>query len=206
MKVYRLSNDESLGRRVHPWTIADNNPSYQYYDFKDNPELIRTVLEDFISWNKWPAIETFYQVIEWINSNDSVLESNDCAFNGPGQNTDNGFPKLLQCSGRMMILYRNLLMNTSKSRIKRLEAAAHFYFDKIDPGFEWGVLGTAILDVQYISLPVPEYKQNGAQLGVMFWAWGDTDNECMTNCSRVFRNLHEGLKGISMELKESGKS
>ena len=206
MKVYSLSDDKSLGSRVHPWTIADNNPLYHYYNFRENPQLIRTVLEDFIPWNKWPAIETFYQIIEWINSIDSVLESNDCAFNGPSQNTDCDFRKVLQCSGRLMILYRNSLMNTSKEHIKWLEGTAQYYFDKIDSKFEYGVIGTAIMNVQYINLPVPENKQCGGQLGVMFWAWGDTDNECMSNCSRLFRNLYKGLIGISNDLKESGNS
>ena len=203
MKIYKHQNDEYRDRRVHPWDIAESNPLHRFYNFKENPNLIRTVLEDFIPWNKWPAVEKFYEIIEWINSKDSVYESNDCAISGPKQNTDNKFPKTLQCSGRLMILYRNLLLNTSVDNMHWLEGATHHYFNKIDTEFEWGVIGTSILNVQYIELPLPEEKQYGTQLSIMFWAWGDTDNECMSNLFRVFKNMHDALEGISNEIKES---
>src|SRR3972149_1136363 len=188
MKVYRHPSEYREGR-MHPWGISEHNPLHRYCDFKKNPELIRTSLEDLIPWSKWPAIEKFFEMIEWLNSEYSVFETNDCAFVGPKINIDNKFAKSHQCSGRLMILYRDLNFNISKGHIDWLEGAVHHYFMQTDPEFEWGVVGTSLLNTRYVELPLPEENQYGTELSIEFWAWGDGEGECMSNCLRLFKNM-----------------
>jgi len=61
-------------------------------DFKKNPELILHSLEDLTPYKKWAFAETFYSLIEWINSPKSLLESNDCSFNAVEDNDDDHYP------------------------------------------------------------------------------------------------------------------
>ncbi|HEX6765809.1 MAG TPA: hypothetical protein VF103_10040, partial [Polyangiaceae bacterium] len=96
----------SLARRSHPWTDAEGNPDCRYYDLTAQPERIRTSLEDLQSFQQYPAVETFYTLLERLNHPKSSLESNDCAFDGPGENEDTSVQKAMQCSGRLMVLFR----------------------------------------------------------------------------------------------------
>jgi hypothetical protein len=64
-------------------------------------------------WATYPATETFYRLLEWLNGSESVLESNDSAFSGATATTSTQPSKRLQCSGRLILLYRNVILNTS---------------------------------------------------------------------------------------------
>jgi hypothetical protein len=64
MRVYEHSDADSLKPRSHPWIDAESNPAYRYYDFKTQPALIRSSLEDLQQWEAYPAIETFYRLLE----------------------------------------------------------------------------------------------------------------------------------------------
>ncbi|NOS82266.1 MAG: hypothetical protein HOP32_11870, partial [Nitrospira sp.] len=77
MKVYEHSDPDSLKLRSHPWIDAESDPTNRYYDFKIHPELIRLSLEDMQKWSAYPATETFYRLLEWLNGPDSIFESND---------------------------------------------------------------------------------------------------------------------------------
>jgi hypothetical protein len=180
--------------RAHPWTDAASSPDSRYYDFKANPWLIRSSLEDYTPWNGSEAVETFYRLVEWINAAEGALESNDCEFTGPQSNSDPDFPKALQCSGRLMILFRELTSNLSYPRVERLEDALQRRLAELDPEFAWGVVGTTIMRTRYVSLPVPEAGQMGYQLMLSFWAWGDTIDETMAHLDRLFRNLSRALR------------
>src|SRR5512140_825467 len=148
MKTYDRSDAGSAVVREHPWTVASSGPSARYYDLKAAPARIRTGLEDFIPWAEWPAIETFYRLLEWLNGDRSLFESNDCAFEGPGPNRTSEFPKALEVTGRLMILFRELPLNLSRENIEWLTAALHRHLAEIDPTLAYGAIGVTVYPVR----------------------------------------------------------
>jgi hypothetical protein len=182
--------------RSHPWTDATSCADYRYVDLKAEPSRIRTSLEDFVPWSHYGAIDDFYALVEWVNGAGSRLESNDCAFTGPHANESPSFAKALQCSGRIMVLFSALTENLSRPAIVSLKNSLHRRLGGIDPSFAWGMIGTTILPVRYVTLAGPEERQLGHQLMISFWAWGAGEEELMTNLGRVVRNLSEGLRVV----------
>jgi len=187
MKVYEHSDPDSLRLRSHPWTDSTSDPSHRYRDFKSSPELIRSSLEDLRPWSAYPAIETFYRLLEWLNGAESIFESNDCAFSGAET----------ECSGRLMILYRDLAANTSPERIHRLTNAVAEAASRTDPAFEEGAIGATIVSTRFTTLPGPPELQRGQQLMLSFWTWGENELEVMTHLDRIFRNLTLVLHQLS---------
>ena len=179
--------------RSHPWTDAVASSLFRYRDLKADPSPIRTSLEDFVPWSHYPAIDEFYALLEWLNASTSTLESNDCAFTGPHANESPSFPKSLQCSGRVMVLYRALAENLARSRVESLKNALHRRLGGLDPELAWGMIGTTIVPVRYVTLPGRGDEQLGFQLMISFWAWGSSESELMANLARVVRNLSQGL-------------
>lgn len=199
MKSFENIDSETGDPRAHPWTTAESDPAYRYYDFRRHPQLIRTHLEDFTAWKSYAAITTFYDLLEWLNGPESVFESNDCAFEGPHLNTSPDFTKSLACTGRLMILYRNLSLNTAPDQIQRLSDAIHHALHHTDPGFAWGAIGTTTVPVHYRAIPGSQDVVAGQQLMLSFWAFGDSETETMTNLGRTFGNLSTVIRGVSAE-------
>ena len=179
--------------RSHPWTDARASEDYRYYDLKTDPSRIRTSLEDFVAWSHYPAIDAFYTLIEWLNGNESTLESNDCAFTGPHANDIPAFAQPLQCSGRIMVLHRALAENVARQPTESLKERLHHHLGALDPDLAWGMIGTTIVPVRYLALP--GNAQLGTQLMISFWAWGSSEKELMGNLARVVRNLSVALYG-----------
>ena len=202
MKVFTHSSGELSVPRSHPWSQSAYDPSHRYYDFKLHPELVRTSLEDFLPLSKWSAIERFYELVEWLNGPDSVLESNDCGTHGSKPNRSRNFAKPLECDARLMILFRDLPYNLYRENVEWLERATQRHLSSIDQTFEWGVVGTTVVPANYVTIPVPEEQQAGFQLVLTFWAWGDSDDEVMENLGRVFVNVRSALSGVCDEIKE----
>jgi hypothetical protein len=186
-----------LERRSHPWTDAEGDPASRYYDLTAEPARIRTSLEDLLAWQKYPAVEAFYALLERLNHPKSSLESNDCAFHGPDENEDPSVPKAVQCSGRLMVLFRSLAQNTNPTRIDALKNQLHLELSSADPSFQWGVIGTTVVPVRYLALPESRDQQLGSQLMISFWAWGDCEADTMLNLGRVFKNLALALRLIA---------
>jgi hypothetical protein len=180
--------------REHPWVGSAASADHRCIDLRAEPARIRTSLEDFVPWSHYAAIEDFYGLLERLNAKGSPLESNDCAFTGPHPNDVAAFAKELQCSGRVMVLFSALEKNLSRERVESFKDALHVRLQTIDAEFLWGIVGTAILPVRYVTLPLPADAQLGHQLMISFWAWGSTEVELMTNLGRVVKNLSEGLK------------
>jgi hypothetical protein len=184
----------SLERRSHPWTDAKGDPDCRYYDLTAQPAHIRTSLEDLLSWQHYPAVEAFYTLLERLNHPKSSLESNDCAFNGPGENEEPSVRKAMQCSGRLMVLFRSLARNTDPTRVDALKNQLHVDLAAADPSFQWGIIGTTVVPVRYLALPESGEQQLGSQLMISFWAWGDSEPDTMLNLGRVFKNLSQALR------------
>ncbi|MDH4186681.1 MAG: hypothetical protein OEV08_06770 [Nitrospira sp.] len=203
MKVYEHNDPDSLRPRSHPWVDGEFNPQHCYYDFRAHPELIRSSIEDMREWDSYPAIETFYQLLEWLNGPESVFESNDSAFNSPTAATRTQSSTPRHCSGRLMILYRNLALNTEPTQIHWLTNAAAHAARRTDPAFESGAIGATITSVRFITLPRHPALQQGQQLMLSFWAWGKDEPEVMANLNRTLKNMTQVLRGLSNEIRRS---
>ncbi|MCX5720517.1 MAG: hypothetical protein NT179_00610 [Nitrospirae bacterium] len=200
MKIYEHSDPQSLHPRSHPWTDSASDPTHRYYDFRTSPELIRSSIEDMQAWSTYPATETFYRLLEWLNGPTSAFESNDSAFSGAAANTSAQSSQRLQCSGRLMILYRDLALNTAPAQIGWLTNATAHALRQTDPTFESGAIGATIMSVRFTTLPGPTALQDGQQLMLSFWAWGEDEPEVMANLDRTFANMTAVLRRLSDEI------
>lgn len=187
--------------RSHPWTTASGDTSCRYHDFTTTPALIRTSLEDFLPWVRYPAIERFYLLLEWLNDGTaSLFESNDCEFTGPHSNEHPAMDKAQQCTGRVMVLFRALHRNTLAGEVEALSTLLHRELALLDPGFEYGIIGTTCVPTRYLKLLASGQPPLGEQLMLSFWAWGETELDTMTNLERLFRNLQLGLSRVAARL------
>ena len=192
MKTCAFDGMSSIEPRSHPWTDAVSDAAHRYYDLKATPARIRTSLEDFVPFAHHDAVDRFYALLEWLNGGDTTFESNDCAFNAPHANESTDVPATLECSGRVMVLYRDLALNVSRAEVERLENALHQALAAIEPDLALGIIGTTRVPVRYLALP--ETEQLGHQVMVSFWAWGNTDAEVMKNLARVITSLSTAFR------------
>ena len=204
MKTCEYAGDVFTEPRSHPWVDTAGSPECRYYDLTSAPEHIRTSLEDFRPWSHYQAIEDFYLLLTALNHPESTLESNDCAFTGPQINENSGFLKSLQCTGRVMVLFRKLKRNTLQGEIERLTYQLHCHLANLDPDFRWGVIGTTIVPVRYLALAESNGQQLGSQLMISFWAWGNSEAETMLNLERLLKNLSQALRHVSTLVATSG--
>jgi hypothetical protein len=201
MRTYDRAEPDPAEARSHPWTVATTDPGSRYHDLRAAPGLIRTALEDFAPWATWPAIEAFYRLLEWLNGAAASLESNDCAFQGPGPSPTPQVPKALEATGRLMILWRDLRLDLPREHTEWLKGALHARLAGVDPSLVHGAVGLALYPVRYTTLPPPAARQAGFQLMVSFWAWGDTTEEVMDNLERTFRGLEQALRAVDAAAK-----
>ncbi|RYZ04468.1 MAG: hypothetical protein EOO73_23740 [Myxococcales bacterium] len=198
MKTYEYDGAPFSEPRSHPWVGSASDPSARHYDFTASPELIRSALEDFVPFRRYAAVEDFYALLERVNHPKSSLESADCAFNAPGPNETRLVKAELECSGRLMLLYRDLVLNTRRDRLAWLKSAFHQQLARLDPKFALGMVGTTLVPVRYLALP--EESQAGQQLLLAFWAYGSTEDDVMQNVGRLFRNLTQAMRGVSARI------
>jgi hypothetical protein len=192
MEIYRaIELDATLGR-THPWTTSMHDVNCRYYDFKRNPELITTVLEGFVPWAGYCAIQIFYDMLRWINGPASELESNDCAFSGIEQNITPRFAEKKQVSGRLMLFYRMHHRNCSHNSVQRLMDFFESHLKEVATDLKLGVVGLAKAPTLFTAI-----NRLGQSLVLHFWGWGNTDDEVMENLSRVFAAMLEAAERTS---------
>ncbi|MEO6772729.1 MAG: hypothetical protein ABI467_06865 [Kofleriaceae bacterium] len=189
MKTCEYAGVPFATTRAHPWTDAISDSTFRYYDLKNEPARIRTSLEDFVPWQSYAGIDRFFGLLEALNGPRSKLESNDCAFEGPSPNESPSIAKAMQCTGRVMVLFRDLARNLSTRDVSALKNSLHEELGTLDPELEWAMIGTTLVPVNYVTLPVERELQLGQELMVSFWTWGNSEAEVMTHLDRVMKNL-----------------
>ncbi len=192
MHVWQLADADGLADRTHPWTGSLADPAHRHLDLRGEPGLIRTALEDLRVWRRYPATETFYRLLEWLNGPSSSLESSDCALSGPAPNESPAVPKALDCSGRLIVLFRDLPLNRDEARLGALTQGLARAVAGVD--FEWGAVGLTLVPVRFTTLPGPASEQLGFQLMLSFWAWGDDEAEAMAHLARTLGVLEAALR------------
>lgn len=200
--MFTVNDSEEPPPRDHPWTICETNPEARYYDFRTHPELISTSLEDFKPWSKYPAIARFYELLAWINGDDSIFESNDCGLRPP--RTDTEAPEIIRRNfesdpivvhGRLAMIFRNLEWNTG-GRI-----------DSLMKGIGQGLGQTpnipAVVKVGEWKHHFTAINKQGRAVTLRFWAWGDTEEDAMTCLNMTFEQMHGCLQWVCEGMKEA---
>lgn len=188
--------------RTHPWTTGEADEAHRYVNFKAEPHLIPEVLEDFKPFANYDSIQTFYEMLAWLNGPGSVFESNDCALGRiaptPAADAVN-FPARLRIKGRLMLLFRNLPINVYHGSIQSLVQTVARTLHGIDAQFVLGCVGVTYMETHYLEL-----KESGYELVLEFFAWGDTEGDVMANLGRVFVNIFEALRTVSDGFRSVG--
>lgn len=187
--------------RSHPWTNMVSDESCHYIDFKQQPDLIRSTLEDFIPFKKWDFVEQFYALIEWINSPRVLLESNDCVFNPAEDNPDQQYGYSKKCSARLMILFRDIPENCQDKSITWLMESLLAQLSTLKPGFNAGAICLTQSPTCYLALGTEEGTGGlGFQVTLTLFAYGKNDKRCYESMSEIISILHESLLRINKRI------
>ena len=196
--MFVFYDTEKPPERQHPWTFAEANPDERYVDFKAYPDQIHLVLPDFKPWSHYPAIQTFYALLTWLNGADSIFESNDCGLHAPRR--DNDTPEIVRNAfdadpiviyGRLTIIFRDLARNASRATVDELKTSLHSGLcDNVRniPAVvkigEWDHYFTAI-------------NKEGRAITLRYWAWGDDEAMAMAHLNNTFYSINGCLQWIS---------
>jgi hypothetical protein len=180
--------------------VSDDNSVY--IDFKQQPKLIRSAIEDLIPFKKWKFVEQFYALLEWVNGRRSLLESNDCVFNPPQDNTDRQYPYAKKCSARLMILFRDIPENCQAKSIDWLIHNILQHVTKTKPGFKAGAICLSQSPTCYLVLgDKPDTGGIGHQVTLTFFAYGKNDRRCYENMQEVLLIAQSSLLRVNKGIK-----
>ncbi len=195
MIAYHHTAGEDAKPREHPWTTALADQSQRYVDFKSEPGLIRSALEDWVPYKNERFAESFFQLMEWLHSSENHLESNDCAFRDAHLNTtDRQFKFAKRCDGRLMILYRDIYLNTQPLAVNWLFNATLKTLQQIDPKFLTAAVGLSRAKAVYLALGDGVKRGGlGDQISLSFFAYGDSRRAAHASMERLLRNVYQTL-------------
>lgn len=202
MRAYIARELQHTEPRRHPWSVGKKNASFRYYDFKQQPELIATVLEDFLPHAHHQGTQRFFDFLRWVNGPDSIMESNDCATRPPKDNNDPTSPSARAQVGRVMLLFREIRRNLDDAEYERLIGLLLQEIQCIDPQMtqHQGVFGLTLEPTAYELPHDQESLYMGAQLAVNYWVWGENDEALFQNLGRMFGNLTTALRSTGIRL------
>lgn len=173
-----------------------------YMDFKQQPALIRTALEDLLPFTQWDFVEQFYTLIEWVNGASSLLESNDCVFNAAEENTDKQYPYAKKCSARLMILFRDIPENCQPKSLDWLLNNIQSMASSMKPEFTTGAIGLSQSPTCYLALgDKPDTGGMGYQVTLSFFAYGNNEEECYGSMKEVLKVAQNSLFRVNMRIK-----
>jgi len=179
-----------------------SDESSVYMDFKQQPALIRTALEDLLPFTQWDFVEQFYTLIEWVNGSSSLLESNDCVFNAVEDNTDQQYPHAKKCSARLMILFRDIPENCQEKSIDWLMNTIQSLASSMKPSFNAGAIGLSQSPTCYLALgDKPDTGGMGYQVTLNFFAYGENEQDCYGSMKDVLAIAQHALLRVNMRIK-----
>jgi hypothetical protein len=195
--MFPYRDKEDPPPRQHPWTVGSSD-AFRYHDFRSHPELIRTSLEDFLPLSRYPAIERYYELLEWVNGPESQLETNDCGLGTP--RLDEKPPDLIPrglntvIHGRLTVLFRDLRKNTSPQWVTWLHDGILGALKGRTPKYPASVaVGTWSHFFLEIGCP-------GDVVTLRYWAWGGDTDAAMHNLSGVYEDLGHCFREASKRI------
>jgi len=202
MKVYYDRKQETWHGRTHPWVSATYDPEGRYYNFIKEPELIRASLEGFRDLGHLSSVTRFYELLEWVNGPESLLETNDCAIRPPRDNKDQTYPFKREFIARVMVFFRDYPLNVRPDTCMWLSAAFEEYLKPMDPGWDGACVGITRFPTLFEAMPQDQERQGFIQQ-LHVWAWGNDDAEANENMARTWNNVLSVCRSISEEVKEA---
>jgi len=188
--------------REHPWSDAASGPNSRYCDFVSHPEQIPLALEDFKPFAHYEAIQTFYALLTWLNGPHSPFETNDCGLLPP--RTDHSTPGIVRVlfdadptvfHGRLTVLYRNLIFNSSQRHINWLNQNVQNALRDRVPHFA-AVIFVGQWPHWFVATDRP-----GQVLSLRFWAWGGDQAGAMQSLENIFVNLQALFEGLAAAMR-----
>ena len=202
MIAYYAKNFETEQARAHPWSVSQTNENHRYVDFKKEPELIRSSIEDLEDYKGQGFCESFYSLIEWINGSSTFIESNDCAFRGARKNPDTQFSYANRCDGRLQILYRDIHENCNPDSITWLIDEFISVAKGLKPKFTAGAVGVTRMPTIYKALsPEPNKGGLGEQVMFSFFAYGKNSRRCYESMENVIQCTRAALSKINKRIE-----
>lgn len=183
--------------RMHPYAVSANDPRGRYYNFREHPDLIDKVLEDFIPFAGHAAVQRFYEMLRWANGSISNLETSDCFLQPPTRNKSSEIRALNQICGRLTFHLRDYTLNVQPAAIDWLCGTFERRLQDKDKKFQLGALSYSRFPVQFTELLASGQPCVGSSVAVKFWAWGNGQDDVFKNLDRVFeRSGHSYQKRI----------
>lgn len=200
--------------RLHPYDPGGAQQS-GYVDFKVEPEKIPTVLEDFLPYSHYPAVQTFYMLLKYINGPSSFLESCDCALRPPASHSDSNSSLPLSVHGRLFLMYREEGLNCSKEHAEWLCGKLMSILKEIDPELtaNEAVIGFTLNPVLHTAISNGEWRADGSfeceesdpahglHTMLSFWGYGNDEVHAFANLARLFKNIEQGCIELNREIK-----
>ncbi len=213
MKVIASADSGFPQPRTHPY-IAIRPGETGFVDFKREPDRIETALEDFRPLAHESAVRTFYGFLRWINGPQSILETCDCALQGPEPNDDEGITRAFRVHGRVMLMYRDLRANCDDAKTDALCNALGNGLVAIDPDLSENdaVIGLAMSPAFHAALGTksreadgslwisPEDTGVGRHMMLLFRAYGERRAHALAHLERTFRNIEAVCRSASKDL------
>lgn len=207
--------------RMHPY-IATRNGDAGFVDFRQHPERIADVLEDYRPHADQRAVQTFFEFLRWINGPDSVLETCDCALRGPERLKHSKLSKLplalLTLHGRVMLMHRDPAANCIEGAPTAFVEYLYGQLQRVDadaPLHEVSV-GLALCSVLYRErcqaqadpdgslAPMPYDPGIGQHLMVTFRAHGKSRSEAWDKLEQFFSLLWVACRQTSDHFRPLG--
>ncbi|HGJ8975868.1 TPA: hypothetical protein ACJX8E_006348 [Pseudomonas aeruginosa] len=195
---YQLQESAS---RAQPWdktTYTEN--AGEYYSFRDNPELIREVLEDFKPHESQEAVRLFYEMLEWLNRKDGSLETNDCLLRPPEENLDDQFLFSRKARGRVEFFMRQLEFNLLDEACLWLYRMLSIHLQVERPDFQAAIFDIAACPTDYLNLPGRHDERTGVRFCIYFNAYGNGDAEAWDNLHTALDGLFEAFKAVERSM------
>lgn len=201
MLVYFEEQEDSLLQskgRTHPWTETLSGSGETYVDFKERPDLIESSLPDLDTIRTNEAGRAILHFMREINGPQSEFETNDFGAKPIKANISNQH-WALEHKGRVTILYRDLRLNTRKELTNALLGELIKRLQETEPQFTAACWGACRWPHLFGKIEDDNPDDYGNCICLMWWAWGNTEEEVATNTARAFGILHGILLALSKE-------
>lgn len=188
--------------RAHPWTHSERDPSCRHCDFVAHPELIRSSIEDVRDLGDVPAALRLYELLEWVNGPESLLETNDCGVKRPKANNQPNIPYARCIDARVMLFHRDHALNVLPASAEWLSGCIGHYLNQIDANWLGACVGVNRQPTLFLTLPESGDREGMIQ-NLTVWAWGNSDEVAWSTLARTFRNILVACQAVVSEVRES---
>lgn len=188
--------------RVHPYRKVHHDERGRYVDFKRDPDLIESALEDFVPHAAHAGVQQFYGLLRYINRPDAAFETTDCGLSQKLYVSSNSpFPrKAGWVGGRLMLMWRDTAKNCREKPVAWLQSQFLRQFKRLRKRYDC---------IGFVLGPFPTiFSESGArgyQIDVEFAMWGDSYEEALDRLPDVVSALEKVVQQVEKRHQEKRK-